>query len=156
MQEFGPEWAKEHLVPQVLAMVKNPHYLYRMTVLVAISSLANYVSQEVFVGTMLPVLVTCAKDRVPNVKFNVAKVGALKRRPFADSTLAQAHFGHTHSLHVLPASYFMGRQHTRPGTIRAQSCIACHACIQPHGAAEAAVVLSTLTSCPASRPGLWY
>jgi len=74
MQEFGPEWAKEHLVPQVLGMVKNPHYLYRMTVLVAISSLANYVSQEVFVGTMLPVLVQCAKDRVPNVKFNVAKV----------------------------------------------------------------------------------
>jgi hypothetical protein len=73
-QEFGPEWAKEHLVPQVLAMVKNPHYLYRMTVLVAISSLANYVSQEVFVSTMLPVLVQCAKDRVPNVKFNVAKV----------------------------------------------------------------------------------
>lgn len=61
-------------MPQVLAMVKNPHYLYRMTVLVAISSLANYVSQEVFVGTMLPVLITCAKDRVPNVKFNVAKV----------------------------------------------------------------------------------
>ena len=56
-------------------MVKNPHYLYRMTVLVAISSLANYVSQEVFVGTMLPVLIQCAKDRVPNVKFNVAKVG---------------------------------------------------------------------------------
>lgn len=74
LQEFGPEWAKEHLVPQVLGMVKNPHYLYRMTVLVAISSLANYVSQEVFVSTMLPVLVQCAKDRVPNVKFNVAKV----------------------------------------------------------------------------------
>jgi hypothetical protein len=75
VQEFGPEWAKEHLVPQVLGMAKNPHYLYRMTVLVAISSLANYVSQEVFTGTMLPVLIQCAKDRVPNVKFNVAKVG---------------------------------------------------------------------------------
>jgi hypothetical protein len=74
VQEFGPEWAKEHLVPQVLGMVKNPHYLYRMTVLVAISSLANFVSQEVFTGTMLPVLIQCAKDRVPNVKFNVAKV----------------------------------------------------------------------------------
>lgn len=104
MQEFGPEWAKEHLVPQVLAMVKNPHYLYRMTVLVAISSLANYVSQEVFVGTMLPVLVTCAKDRVPNVKFNVAKVGALKRRPFADSTLVQAQFEHSRLLHAMPVS----------------------------------------------------
>jgi serine/threonine-protein phosphatase 2A regulatory subunit A len=80
LQEFGPEWAKEHLVPQVLAMIKNPHYLYRMTVLVAISSLANFVSPDVFVSTMLPVLVSCAKDRVPNVKFNVAKVCACAGR----------------------------------------------------------------------------
>lgn len=73
-------------MPQVLAMVKNPHYLYRMTVLVAISSLANYVSQEVFVGTMLPVLVQCAKDRVPNVKFNVAKVGGEGGRARAEAS----------------------------------------------------------------------
>lgn len=88
LQEFGPEWAKEHLVPPVLAMIKNPHYLYRMTVLVAISSLASYVNQDVFVNTMLPVLVGCGKDRVPNVKFNVAKV--LERvAPLVDNIVIQ-------------------------------------------------------------------
>lgn len=55
-------------------MIKNPHYLYRMTVLVAISSLANYVSRDVLCGIMLPAIIMCAKDRVPNVKFNVAKM----------------------------------------------------------------------------------
>jgi serine/threonine-protein phosphatase 2A regulatory subunit A len=75
-------------VPQVLGMITNPHYLYRMTVLVAISSLASYVSQDVFVSTMLPVLVGCAKDRVPNVKFNVAKV--LERvAPLVDNNVIQ-------------------------------------------------------------------
>ncbi len=75
-------------MPQVLGMVKNPHYLYRMTVLLAIASLASYVSPDVFVGTMLPVLVGCAKDRVPNVKFNVAKV--LERvAPLVDNSVVQ-------------------------------------------------------------------
>lgn len=75
-------------MPQVLGMVKNPHYLYRMTVLLAIASLASFVSQDVFVGTMLPVLVGCAKDRVPNVKFNVAKV--LQRvAPLVDNSVVQ-------------------------------------------------------------------
>ncbi|KAL0281819.1 UNVERIFIED_CONTAM: protein phosphatase PP2A regulatory subunit A, partial [Sesamum radiatum] len=31
-EEFGPDWAMQHIVPQVLDMVNNPHYLYRMTV----------------------------------------------------------------------------------------------------------------------------
>jgi serine/threonine-protein phosphatase 2A regulatory subunit A len=55
-------------------MINNPHYLYRMTVLVAVSSLANYVSQDVLCNTMLPVVIRCSSDRVPNVKFNVAKM----------------------------------------------------------------------------------
>eukprot|EP00798_Chlamydomonas_sp_ICE-L_P031361 gene31361-6522_t len=55
--EFGPEWSRDHLVPPVLAMMKNPHYLYRMTVLQAISALSSIVSRD-----------------VPNVKFNVAKM----------------------------------------------------------------------------------
>lgn len=42
-QDFGPEWTREHIVPPVLAMIKNPHYLYRMTVLAAIASLAAQV-----------------------------------------------------------------------------------------------------------------
>jgi hypothetical protein len=45
-------------------MVKNPHYLYRMTVLGAVAALAGYVKPDVLKGTMLPVVVQCAKDKV--------------------------------------------------------------------------------------------
>ncbi len=63
-KEFGPEWSRDHLVPQVLAMIKNPHYLYRMTVLQAISALSSIVSRDVLMSTMLPVIINAAKDKV--------------------------------------------------------------------------------------------
>ena len=49
---------------QVLKMVDNPHYLYRMTVLVAIASLAPVVAHDVLCGAMLPVVVNCSHDKV--------------------------------------------------------------------------------------------
>jgi hypothetical protein len=51
-------------VPPVVAMVKNPHYLYRMTVLGAVAALSSFVSKDVLRGTLLPVVVQCAKDKV--------------------------------------------------------------------------------------------
>lgn len=63
-QEFGPEWAKDHLVPAVLGMIKNPHYLYRMTMLYTISLLATIVHHDVLVGQMLPVILNASKDKV--------------------------------------------------------------------------------------------
>ncbi len=59
---------------QVLALVNNPHYLYRMTILVAIGNLAPVVSHEVLCNSMLPVVIACSQDKVPNIKFNVAKM----------------------------------------------------------------------------------
>jgi serine/threonine-protein phosphatase 2A regulatory subunit A len=61
---FGPEWAREHLVPHVLGLIKNPHYLYRMTVLLAISMLATIVGQDALNNLMLPVITAAAKDKV--------------------------------------------------------------------------------------------
>jgi serine/threonine-protein phosphatase 2A regulatory subunit A len=48
---------------QVLEMISNQHYLYRMTVLYAISLLAPVVGSEVTCQTMLPVVINAAKDR---------------------------------------------------------------------------------------------
>ena len=45
-------------------MVDNQHYLYRMTVLVAIASLAPAVHHDVLCSSMLPVVIGCSKDRV--------------------------------------------------------------------------------------------
>ena len=63
-KDFGPEWAKEHLVPKVLSMARNSHYLYRMTMLLALSLLASIVSHDVLVSHMLPVILSSAKDKV--------------------------------------------------------------------------------------------
>lgn len=63
-KDFGPEWAKEHLVPKVLALARNSHYLYRMTMLLALSLLASIVHHDVLVSQMLPVILSSAKDKV--------------------------------------------------------------------------------------------
>ena len=48
-------------------MINNPHYLYRMTVLVAVAALAPVVSHDVLCNSMLPVVVAAAKDKVPRL-----------------------------------------------------------------------------------------
>ncbi len=73
-KEFGPDWAKDHLVPRILGMATNTHYLYRMTVLSAINQLAPCVPQDTLCSDLLPLVVTFAKDAVPNVRFKAAIV----------------------------------------------------------------------------------
>ncbi|KAL9259653.1 Serine/threonine-protein phosphatase 2A 65 kDa regulatory subunit A beta isoform-like protein [Drosera capensis] len=100
-EKFGPEWAMQHIVPQseywkvillpslifvltpvpvdcmdfkVLEMMSNPHYLYRMTVIHTISLLAPVLGSEITCSKLLPAVAKASKDRVPNIKFNVAKV----------------------------------------------------------------------------------
>ncbi|MQK22460.1 hypothetical protein EI013_29255, partial [Escherichia coli] len=46
-EEFGPDWAMQHIIPQVLDMINDPHYLYRMTILHAISLLAPVLGSEI-------------------------------------------------------------------------------------------------------------
>ncbi|KAG1671645.1 hypothetical protein FOA52_006876 [Chlamydomonas sp. UWO 241] len=90
-KEFGGAWTKEHLMPAVLRMINNGHYLYRMTVLLCISLLATVVPGDVLINSMLPVIVGASKDKVPNVKFNVAKmlqrIAPLLDRPIVDRTI---------------------------------------------------------------------
>jgi serine/threonine-protein phosphatase 2A regulatory subunit A len=62
------------LIFQVLEKINNPHYLYRMTILQAISLLAPVMGAEITCQKLLPVVINSSKDRVPNIKFNVAKV----------------------------------------------------------------------------------
>ncbi|KAF2602446.1 hypothetical protein F2Q70_00026811 [Brassica cretica] len=71
VEEFGSEWAMQHLV---LEMVNNPHYLHRMMALRAISLMASVMGSEITCSKFLPVVVEASKDRVPNIKFNVAKL----------------------------------------------------------------------------------
>lgn len=49
---------------QVLSMIDNPHYLYRMTVLSAIAALAPVVTHDILANSMLPVVINAGKDKV--------------------------------------------------------------------------------------------
>ena len=49
---------------QVLAMVSNAHYLHRMTILGALAALAPAVAHDTLCNTMLPVVLSCATDKV--------------------------------------------------------------------------------------------
>ncbi|GJN40261.1 hypothetical protein PR202_gb29450 [Eleusine coracana subsp. coracana] len=59
---------------RILEKINNPHYLYRMTILQAMSLLAPVMGAEITCQKLLPVIINSSKDRVPNIKFNVAKV----------------------------------------------------------------------------------
>lgn len=70
---FGIDWAKGSIIPKVLAMGMHTNYLYRMTTIFAIITLAPVVNVEVIHKYILPVLTELVNDRIPNIRFNVAK-----------------------------------------------------------------------------------
>jgi len=59
-----------------------------MTVLFAISVLAPVVGTEVISSSMLPLVLRMAKDRVPNIRFNVAKTIQVLT-PLLDATVIE-------------------------------------------------------------------
>ncbi|KAI4379157.1 hypothetical protein MLD38_005491 [Melastoma candidum] len=87
-EEFGPEWRMRNLsrpiiiddtpfsfsqfdslmefyccVLQTLDMINNPHYLYRMTILQAISLLVPVLGSEITCSSLLLVVIQASKDR---------------------------------------------------------------------------------------------
>ena len=70
---FGAEWARAHILPHVMELMNNNHYLYRTTVIRAMTLLSKAVGQEVCMREIMPALKAAAKDKVPNVRFAVAK-----------------------------------------------------------------------------------
>jgi serine/threonine-protein phosphatase 2A regulatory subunit A len=52
-----------NIYSQVLEKIGNPHYLYRMTILQAISLLAPVMGAEITSQKLLPVVITSSKDR---------------------------------------------------------------------------------------------
>lgn len=57
---------------QVLSLVNNSHYLYRMTILSAVAALAPAVSHDVLCNNMLPVVISCSKDKARHLPLDLA------------------------------------------------------------------------------------
>ena len=70
---FGSSWALQYIFPRIKQLMSSPHYLYRLTVLRALSLLAPAVGEDVILGEILPIIKHATTDTVPNVRFNAAK-----------------------------------------------------------------------------------
>ncbi|KAG0333861.1 hypothetical protein BG004_000660 [Podila humilis] len=70
---FGVDWAKQTIIPKVLAMGTHPNYLYRMTTIFAITAMAPAVTPEVIRDYIMPTVTNLVSDPIPNIRFNVAK-----------------------------------------------------------------------------------
>ncbi|KND03739.1 protein phosphatase 2A structural subunit TPD3 [Spizellomyces punctatus DAOM BR117] len=70
---FGVEWAKQTIIPKILQMAQHQNYLYRMTTVFALTTLAHASNGETLREFILPTIGNLANDPIPNIRFNVAK-----------------------------------------------------------------------------------
>ncbi|KAG8759578.1 hypothetical protein FRC14_005607 [Serendipita sp. 396] len=70
---FGVDWARQAILPRVVAMASHPNYLYRMTTIFAISAISPSLNVQVLRDDILDTVLRLAGDPIPNIRFNVAK-----------------------------------------------------------------------------------
>lgn len=70
---FGAEWATNTIVPKVLQMGNHPNYLYRMTTVFTITTIAPTLTPDILQGAVLQTILSLVDDPIPNIRFNVAK-----------------------------------------------------------------------------------
>lgn len=70
---FGAEWAQSTIIPKVLQMGTHPNYLYRMTTVFAITTIAPALTPAIIQGEILRTILALVDDPIPNIRFNVAK-----------------------------------------------------------------------------------
>lgn len=87
VEKFGLDWAQKEVVPKVLQMVHGQNYLHRLTCLFCIKMLAQAVGAPLTTKLMLPTIIQLATDKVPNVRFNVAKTLAVLNTQFDQTTI---------------------------------------------------------------------
>lgn len=70
---FGIKWAKQTVLPRVVALGNEKAYLSRLTALFVMAGLAEHLDVDSATQQALPVALKLAADTVPNVKFNAAR-----------------------------------------------------------------------------------
>ncbi|KAI7868704.1 armadillo-type protein [Spinellus fusiger] len=83
---FGGAWATETVIPQIVEMAHHTNFLFRMTSLFALATMAGSLSSDVVKDKILQTVLHLKKDPIPNIRFNVAKsletlVPILKQTP---------------------------------------------------------------------------
>ena len=87
---FGVEWARQSILPKMLQMGTHPNYLYRMTTIFAVATMAPALDTYTIATTIMPTLLPMADDAIPNIRFNVSKAFEAIARVLAQSSDGQA------------------------------------------------------------------
>jgi serine/threonine-protein phosphatase 2A regulatory subunit A len=87
---FGVEWARNTIIPKVLQMGAHPNYLYRMTTLFAITTMAPSLNTSVIADSVLETVLPMVQDPIPNIRFNVAKSFAVLSKVLSESAEGRA------------------------------------------------------------------
>jgi serine/threonine-protein phosphatase 2A regulatory subunit A len=70
---YGNQWSAKHAVPKIMIQHQDPNYLQRLTPLFFMTMIADTFPADIVKAHFLPVLKTLSRDRVANVRMNVAK-----------------------------------------------------------------------------------
>ncbi|PWN18624.1 putative ser/thr protein phosphatase 2A regulatory subunit A [Microstroma glucosiphilum] len=70
---FGIQWARQTIIPKVLQMGVHPNYLYRMTTIFAITTMAPSLNTSAITDSVLATVLSLVEDPIPNIRFNVAR-----------------------------------------------------------------------------------
>lgn len=73
VQQFGQDWAVQVLAPVILEFKSSQNYLIRQVTLMCVNHLQGVLPLPVLIQQFLPTVLQMSNDRVPNVKFMVAK-----------------------------------------------------------------------------------
>ncbi|CCH61280.1 hypothetical protein TBLA_0E02270 [Henningerozyma blattae CBS 6284] len=76
---FGSDWCSQEIISRLLKFDSQllENFVYRFTLLTALTTLVPVVSLEVVTEQILPFISHLADDAVPNIRFNVAKSYAI-------------------------------------------------------------------------------
>ena len=85
---LGSKWAEKNAIPKLLSYQMHTNYLFRMIPLFALPMLVAHLSQECVEKTVVPFLLNQVADKVPNIRFNIAK-GLKAVAPFVKNASLQ-------------------------------------------------------------------
>jgi serine/threonine-protein phosphatase 2A regulatory subunit A len=70
---LGAKWAEKNIMPKLLGYQMHTNYLFRMIPLFAVPMLVPLLTQTYVEKTVVPFFLNQITDKVPNIRFNVAK-----------------------------------------------------------------------------------
>lgn len=70
---FGSAWAEKNILKALLDLRGNLNYLHRLTCLFGIAEISTVCQLPLIKANFVPVLKEMCKDKIPNVRMNIAK-----------------------------------------------------------------------------------